>query len=111
MPLRRSSFADFVRRLCAAGSASLVWALVIFAASPGLHAELHEADHASRDDACAVALFAAGVSAPVETTATQPPAITVASAVATPTDTVFPASARYLRPPERGPPAGLNNHV
>ena len=85
----------------------LVLALTIFAVSPTAHWLLHEEEHehAVSDDACAVVLFASGVSLPVGPIAVVPPT-TVACAISPVTAAeVFLVSPRFLRQPERGPPA------
>ncbi|MEO5961147.1 MAG: hypothetical protein ABIZ49_05155 [Opitutaceae bacterium] len=105
--MRSSSAADLLCRLMAGGSAALVLALTVFAASPKLHDELHAATNVAHGDGCAVALFASGVSLPVAGLAALPPSIewrTQTSAVA---EEIFLASPRYLRQPERGPPSSL----
>ncbi len=104
-PARRASFAEFFRRLYAAGGIALVFGLTVFAASPALHDLLHAATETAHDDACPVVLFAHGVDVPsAAITAPLPP---VAHAVAAPAVAreIFVAPPRYLRQPERGPPA------
>jgi len=59
---RPSLFAEYLRRLFAAGGAALVLALAVFAASPELHHWLHADAGPASDDECAVTLFASGVS-------------------------------------------------
>ena len=119
---RPTFLADTLRRLLAAGCALLVLALTIVAASPSAHAWFHEAEQAhtcphhppadpkpapaeAAGHDCAVVLFASGVDLDVGPLALFPPA-TVAGAVSPVTaaapDLVAP---RYLRQPERGPPA------
>jgi hypothetical protein len=106
--------ADLLRRLIAGGSAALVLALSIFAASPVAHDWLHHHDgcteHAADprvDDGCAVVLFAGGVSLPNATPAVEPPAALLRSVPARPAVEVFLVVPRYLHQPERGPPRGF----
>lgn len=106
--VKPASFADQLRRVLAGGCAALVLALTIFAASPAAHGLLHDDDpshgHATTDDACAVAMFASGVSLPVGPIAITPPT-TVPQGISPVTAAdVFLVSPRYLRQPERGPP-------
>lgn len=117
-PLMRAAtslprFADFSRRLLAAGCAALVLALTIFAASPAAHEMLHDNgpghEHcpqtAAEDHSCAVVLFASGVSLPVEPLYVLPPTTVPAGISPVTAAEVFLVSPRYLRQPERGPPA------
>ncbi len=104
---RSRPLAEFLRRLIAAGSAALVLTLAVFAASPVLHDRLHTATDTTHDDSCAVGLFAHGVSLPFDAIAAPlPPATLAAPAPAFPRD-IFVSPPRYLRQPERGPPARL----
>lgn len=95
-----------VRRLLAGGCAALVLALTIFAASPSAHALLHddEHQHAVVEDACAVVMFASGVSLPVAPASITPPTVVVNSFSPVRAAEVLLVSPRYLRQPERGPP-------
>jgi hypothetical protein len=106
------------RRTLAAGCAALVLALSIFAASPAAHAWLHAesggcSGHAhpapqpaDDDDAgCAVVLFASGVSLPVAPAFLTPPTLAVQGVSPVTAADAFLVSPRYLRQPERGPPA------
>lgn len=104
--LQLHSLPGLPSRVFASGCASLVLALTIFAASPTAHGLLHDGDHqhAVSDDACAVVMFASGVSLPVAPLAITPPT-TVAQGISPVTAAeVFLVSPRYLRRPERGPP-------
>jgi hypothetical protein len=106
MPVKRrpSPLAEFLRRLLAAGAAALVLALGVFAASPELHQWLHGHDGLTKDDSCAVVLFASGASAPAAAIAVPLPP-TEWQAWSHPSVTeIFLASPRYLHQPERGPP-------
>ncbi len=105
-----SALSDLPRRLLASGVAALVLALTIFAASPTAHEWIHsEHDHAPVADlqgehACAIVLFAGGVSLPLDAiTVTGPLAFTLAISPETAAE-VHLVSPRYLRRPERGPP-------
>lgn len=98
---------DRLHRIVAAACAALVLALTIFAASPVAHEALHD-DHAHGDTeehACAVVLFASGVSLPVGPIHISPPTELVAAVSPATAAEVFLVSPRYLRQPERGPPA------
>jgi hypothetical protein len=106
--VKPASFADRLRRVLAGGCAALVLALTILAASPVAHGLLHDSDHdagrTTTGDACAVVMFASGVSLPVGPIAITPPtAVPQGVSPVTAVD-VFLVSPRYLRQPERGPP-------
>lgn len=113
LALRSSTVPDLLRRLGTAGLAALVLGLTIFAASPKAHEWLHASDHANcpesattqaEEDACAVVLFAGGVSLPLEPVAVPEPVI-LAQAISPATAAeIHLISPRYLRRPERGPP-------
>ncbi len=97
---------DRLRRVLAGGCAALVFALTIFAASPIAHKLLHNSDHgqANSEDACAVVMFASGVSLAVGPIAITPPSAVIAGVSPVTAADVFLVSPRYLRQPERGPP-------
>jgi hypothetical protein len=110
----------FLRRLIAAGCAALVLALAVFAASPVAHTWLHDAmrapaatDHgpgsehpvADAGHSCAIVLFAGGVTLTVAPAMPLPPRLFVADRPATTNTDLCLVSPRYLRMPERGPPA------
>jgi hypothetical protein len=102
--MRRSTHAEFLRRLVAAGSAALVLALTIVAASPRLHDQLHAGHAHEAEEGCAVTLFAGGVSPPLGALEIAAPTIAWREqAPATATEIVLTAP-RYLLLPERGPP-------
>lgn len=105
MSVPRTPFADFLRRLLAAGSAALVLALTVFAASPELHDWLHKGTDTGTDDACAVVLFSGGVPVVFDVPAVVPPAAEWTEAVRPAVAEIFVVSPRYLHQPERGPPA------
>lgn len=127
----RKLLPDRLRRLGAAVGAVLILALSIFSASPVAHAWLHAVaaspadtrchhhDHAgasARPDAplpatdlddhtCAVVLFAGGVDLPVAPFALTPPALAPAGVSSVAAAELHLLPPRYLRQPERGPPA------
>jgi hypothetical protein len=107
--VRPTAVADRLRRVLAGGCAMLVLALTIFAASPGAHRLLHDEDHghahAVAEDACAVVLFASGVSLPYACVTVAPPITALHGVSPVAAADVFLVSPRYLRHPERGPPA------
>ncbi len=130
--LHRKSFPDWLRRTCAAAGAVLVFALTVFSASPVAHRWLHTMaapapasdcphhahgataaavpDHAipvadSDDHDCAIVLFAGGVDLPVAPIALTPPARVAAGVSPVTAAELHLRSPRYLRQPERGPPA------
>lgn len=109
MPVSLLTFPEPFRRLLAAGGAALVLALTIFAACPTAHASLHDAGcphhQPDNDEGCAVTIFASGVSLPVGPMATAPVVFLPRAVPVAPAADVFLVSPRYLRQPERGPPA------
>jgi hypothetical protein len=103
-----TSLPEWFRRVMAAGCAALVLALTVFAASPVAHDWLHvdaDAGQSSGDDACAVALFSGGVALPLGGVAVPLPAEWHNPVATEAVRTVCLISPRYLRQPERGPPA------
>lgn len=103
--LRANAIIAGLRRFSAAGCAALVFALTVFAASPLAHDWLHASDAHEDEAGCAVVLFASGVALPLAAPAIEPPNFVtdrVALATGGDVDLVTP---RYLRQPERGPPA------
>ena len=102
---QRHLLADRLRSFCAAASVALVLALTVFAASPTAHHWLHVDDATQAGHDCAVVLFANGVSLPVGPVHVCPP-VEIAHELSSPTAAeVFLVSPRFLRQPERGPPA------
>jgi hypothetical protein len=95
---------SLLRRLFAAGGAAVVLLLAILAASPALHAWIHADSHAESDD-CAVVLFASGVTLAATAIAISLPPREWAVVQPVEARDFFPAAPRYLRQPERGPPA------
>lgn len=106
-PASRATFADFLRRLFAAGGAALVLALTVFAASPSLHNLLHSATDTVHDESCPVVLFAGTADVPTAAIAVPLPPVTWQTAAPIATTQLFLSPPRYLRQPERGPPASL----
>ena len=102
---RQSELVDILRRALAAGSAAMVFALGVFAASPALHEQLHVGSDSALDDGCAIVLFANGVSMPLAMTAPPPPVATWCQQPPVSAPEVLVESPRYLLQPERGPPA------
>jgi hypothetical protein len=103
---RATSFTDCLRRVCAAGTAMLVFALTVFAASPRAHERLHAGDvDGHTDDGCAVVLFASGVSLPLDAPALRLPTASMQAISPATAAEIFLVSPRYLRQPERGPPS------
>lgn len=103
----RTPFADFLRRLVAAGGAVLVLALTVFAASPALHDHLHDATHTEHDESCPIVLFANSADAPAAPLSAPAPLPTARTLAALIAREIFPSPPRYLHPPERGPPSSL----
>jgi hypothetical protein len=97
---------DLLRRWAAAGCAALVLALTIFAASPSAHASLHD-EHVDSpgEHTCAVTLFASSASLDVAPNAITPPTLVAQGIPPVTAAEIFLAAPRYLRQPERGPPA------
>lgn len=126
---RRILHPDWLRRTLAAAGAVLVLALTVFSASPVAHRWLHEVaapvsdtgcHHHAHGDAtpghpapaadlddhtCAVVLYASGVDLPVAPFALTPPALVPAGVSPVTAAELHLLSPRYLRQPERGPPA------
>ena len=93
-----------LRSLIAGGSAALVLFLAMLAASPDWHGRFHDAAHTAHDEACAVALFAAGVSLEAGPIAVAAPEIVWNQPSAAAPEKLRLVAPRYLRQPERGPP-------
>lgn len=94
------------RRVLAGAAALIVLALTILAVSPALHARLHAAppDHGN-DQACAVSLFAQGIEPLLVATSLVVAPVARAFAAPRPVRELFLPVPRFLRLPERGPPA------
>ncbi len=108
-----------LHRALAVLCAGLVLALSLVAVSPELHEWLHSAEQehtchhhhqkakpsVEHEHDCAVVLFASGVDLPVAPVALIPPSV-LADGISPVTEAEFYlVSPRYLRHPERGPPA------
>lgn len=106
--MRLTTLADLFRRVLAAGSAALVLALALLAASPELHERLHAAGGLVGDDHCAVVLFASGVSLATSAVTVLPPVSEWQAQPAVVAVEIFLSAPRYLHQPERGPPSNLN---
>ena len=99
--------------------AVLVVALMMLAVSPSAHNWLHSstAAHACPDHAkskpvsdpaehdCAVVLFASGIDTPIAAITLSPPRIIARKVSPVSAAAFYLVSPRYLRRPERGPPA------
>ena len=85
--------------------AGMVFALAVLAASPVAHDCLHADDAPVSEDQCAVVLFAHGVSAPLSHVVVTAPISTGQTTLRAVATEVFVSRPRYLRQPERGPPA------
>jgi hypothetical protein len=103
--VRPTSIASVLRSLFAAGGASLVLALAVFAVSPGWHHALHGDNAPSSSEGCAVDLFAHGLSLPLGAVVASPATISPRTVEVSACAEIFLAAPRYLRQPERGPPA------
>jgi hypothetical protein len=102
---RQTPLPGIFRRILAAGSAALIFALGLFAASPVLHDQLHHVTAATPDDGCAIVLFGNGVSVPVALSAPPPVAVDWCEPRPDGSTEILFDSPRYLLQPERGPPA------
>lgn len=94
-----------IRRLLAASTGALVLFLTVLAASPDLHARLHGDAGGHDDSGCVVALFGQGVSLAAGADALVVVPVEWQIAAPLPTEEILLAATRYLRQPERGPPA------
>ena len=104
VPFRYCRYSEIFRRVLAAGCIALVLALGVFAASPGLHEQLHHHDQSSGDDGCAVVLFSNGVSVPLAMPTVPPAPVEWSSQPLAHTTELWSDSPRYLLKPGRGPP-------
>ncbi len=103
----RTTLADFLRRLFAAGGIALVLALTVFAASPALHEHLHDATDTAHDESCPIVLFANSADVPAAALSAPAPLPTSHTLAPTVAREIFLSPPRYLRQPERGPPLSL----
>jgi hypothetical protein len=92
-------------RLLATGCAAIVLLLAVLAVSPALHAWLHGHANPDTSDRCAVVLFAGGVTLAAAAIAIAAPRAAWRERPAAPVRDILLVSSRYLRQPERGPPA------
>jgi hypothetical protein len=104
LTLERHSLFPLVRSWVAVCGVFVVLGLVVLTASPELHQELH-GHVGAHDEGCPVALFAGGVATPVALCVTDPVALPVPLVCPFVAEEIFLSSPRYLRRPERGPPA------
>jgi len=93
-----------LQRIGAAWAAVLLLVLTLAAASPTLHEWLHRAGM-DAEDGCAVVLFASGITAAAAVIAITVPAVAWCLCRVAPYQEFFVTTPRYLRLPERGPPA------
>lgn len=93
------------RRFIAIGAAALVLTLSVLAASPAAHERLHHDCLQDTTHACAVVLFAQGIWSALSSVAIAAPAIVWCEFILLPRPELRLATPRYLRQPERGPPA------
>ena len=103
-PVRNFRWADYLRRVLATGCAALIFTLGVFAASPTLHGQLHHKADVTSGDACAIMLFADGVSVPLAVNAPPPPVVDWQERAFARSTEIYLDSPRYLLRPERGPP-------
>lgn len=98
---------SFFRRFVAAIGVALVLVLGSAAVSPLLHEHLHDDASATSDTphACAVVLFASGVTFALAASAVTAPRTTERERAVPQTTEIFRITPRYLHQPERGPPA------
>ena len=99
------------RRFIAALGVALVLLLGVAAVNPVVHAHLHDADHAGHDTApaasphaCAVDLFANGITFALAAIAVTAPAVAWRERPLPAVAELYLTPPRYLRQPERGPP-------
>jgi hypothetical protein len=93
-----------LQRIGAAWAALLLLVLTLATASPTLHGWLHSAG-VDADDSCAVVLFASGITAAATVIAIALPSVAWPACRVAPYQELFVTTPRYLRLPERGPPA------
>lgn len=97
--------APLLRRLLAAAGAALLLLLTVAAASPALHHWLHAHGAEGPSDNCAVVLFASGVTLAATAIAVAAPRPAWREQPRAAVVELFLSAPRYLRQPERGPPA------
>ena len=92
-----------LKRTLAAALAGMVLLLTVLAVSPAAHERLH-AHTGDADHACAVTLFAQGITSPIAYVAVPQPLERAELAVRPLPTAVWLVSPRYLLKPLRGPP-------
>lgn len=99
------------RRFIAALGVALVLLLGVAAVNPVLHAHLHDGDHPVHDSApaasphaCAVDLFASGITFALGAIALAAPSLAWRERPSAALAELYLTPPRYLRQPERGPP-------
>jgi hypothetical protein len=97
--------AALLRRVGAAMGIAVLLLLSVSAASPVVHHWLHADTGADSSDNCAVVLFASGVTLAAAAIAFALPALRWVEMRVEAAAVLFVVSPRYLRQPERGPPA------
>lgn len=100
-----SPMTDLFRRLIAAGAVALVLTLTVLTASPEAHEHVHHDCHHDEEHSCAVVLFAHGVWTTFDIVAVPAPKIAWSDFVSFSRPELHLVAPRYLRQPERGPPA------
>lgn len=95
----------FLRHVGAALGVAVLLLLSASAASPVVHHWLHADGGTDNSDNCAVVLFASGVTLAAAAVAITRPSLRWVELRVQAVAAVFVASPRYLRQPERGPPA------
>lgn len=104
MRLARSPLLSLLHRAFCAGSAGLIFALGLLAASPQLHEQLHHDFTSAAADQCAVVLFASGVSAPAALSIPLPLESDWRECTFVAPSELALKAPRYALRPERGPP-------
>jgi hypothetical protein len=109
---RHQPFADFLRRLFAAGSVALVLLLTVLASSPAAHEWIHGHTDATAqaaahdDDGCVVTLFAHGALSAAVFAALLIVSFCLVAGTVRSRETVRLSTPRYRLPPLCGPPQG-----
>ena len=103
-PATEATLSRRLHRIFAAGAVALTLLLGAAAASPALHHWLHGDTAPDADDACAVVLFAGGVTLATAAVAVAALPLVWRVTRAWSVEAIYLASPRYLRQPERGPP-------
>ncbi len=112
MSHRRIQPASLAHRAYVALCIGLLLAMGVFGANARLHAALHdsgqpaESHHQGEGDSCAVALFATGVSVPLDVPAGMGMPVRLEPARLTATADIWLAKPEHRLMPGRGPPQG-----